>query len=53
MFDNNKVIDNTIIDNIFIHQSDSGKYSFHIINPAINESSVDYIIAKQYKYYNT
>lgn len=46
------VKDHTIIDNFYIHQADSGKYSFHIIDPTFKISSVDYIIAKQYKYYS-
>ncbi len=44
--------DQAIIDNVEIHKGVSGKYSFHIINPEEPKSSVDFIIAKQYKYYD-
>lgn len=47
------ITDDTVIDNIRIHISDSGKYSFDIINPEEPTYSTDYIIAKQYKYYDT
>ncbi|CAL2093876.1 conserved protein of unknown function [Tenacibaculum sp. 190524A02b] len=43
-----------IIDNILIHQSESGKYSYDIINPAIkSEHNPDRIIAKRFNYYPT
>ncbi|MCF6350625.1 MAG: hypothetical protein L3J23_06280 [Flavobacteriaceae bacterium] len=47
------VTNNTIIDNFYIHQADSGKYSTHIINRNFDSSSIDYIVAKQYKYYTS
>lgn len=43
----------TIIGNIRVHQSASGKYSFDVINPEFPDTSVDHIIAKQFKYYDT
>lgn len=43
-----------VINTFEIHQADSGKYSFHIINPEITViSDPDRIIAKQYRYYDT
>ena len=47
------ITDDTTIGNIRIHQANSGKYSFDIINPEKPESSSDHIIAKQFKYYET
>ena len=47
------IVDDTVIDNIKIHISNSGKYSFDVINPKAPTYSTDYIIAKQYKYYDT
>ncbi|MEP0263091.1 hypothetical protein [Dokdonia sp.] len=46
-------IDDAIIGNIRVHKSNSGKYSFDIINLEKPESSKDYIIAKQFKYYDS
>ena len=46
--------DHAEIDNIQIHQADSGKYSYDIINPAIeDENDPDRIIAKRFTYYQT
>jgi uncharacterized protein len=43
-----------VVDNIQIHQADSGKYSYDIINPLItNENNPARIIAKRYTYYDT
>ena len=47
------IIDEAIIGNLRIHTSDSGKYSFDVINLEQPESSKDYIVAKQFKYYPT
>jgi len=47
------IIDEAIVGNIRIHISDSGKYSFDVINLEQPENSKDYIVAKQFKYYNT
>lgn len=48
------IITPVVIDNIQIHQSASGKYSYDIINPVIeDESNPDRIIAKRFSYYNT
>ena len=42
------------VGNIHVHKSDSGKYSFDIINPLVeNTKDVDWIIAKQYRYHNS
>jgi len=50
----NGISDPEIIDNIQIHQADSGKYSYDIINPLItDEDNPDRIIAKRYTYYDT
>jgi len=50
----NEISDPEIIDNIQIHQADSGKYSYDIINPLItDEDNPDRIIAKRYTYYDT
>jgi len=47
-------LDDIEIDNIQIHQSDSGKYSFDIINPTIKDKyDADRIIAKRFTYYLT
>lgn len=51
--DINENLDETIIGNIRIHSSDSGKYSFDVVNLEQPESSKDHIVAKQFKYYNT
>ncbi|SEC21266.1 hypothetical protein SAMN04489761_2390 [Tenacibaculum sp. MAR_2009_124] len=55
VFENTLVIDEEIIiDNIQIHQSDSGKYSYDIINPKIaSHHNPDRIIAKRFNYYET
>lgn len=42
-----------IIGNLLIRVSDEGLYSFDIINREMPESSVDWIIARQYSYYTT
>jgi hypothetical protein len=47
------ILDETTIGNIRVHTSDSGKYSFDVINLEQPESSKDYIVAKQFKYYTT
>ena len=48
------ISDPQIIDNIQIHQADSGKYSYDIINPLItDQDNPDRIIAKRYTYYDT
>lgn len=50
----NGISDPEVIDNIQIHQADSGKYSYDIINPLIkDEDNADRIIAKRYTYYDT
>ena len=50
----NGISDPEVIDNIQIHQADSGKYSYDIINPLItDEDNPDRIIAKRYTYYDT
>lgn len=51
-FKNGTVKDLSIIDNILIQKSDAGKYSYDIINPAINDKkNPDRIIARRYEYY--
>jgi hypothetical protein len=48
------ISDPEVIGNIQIHQADSGKYSYDIINPLItDEDNPDRIIAKRYTYYDT
>ncbi|RZS92507.1 hypothetical protein [Aquimarina brevivitae] len=48
------ITDHAVIDNIQVHISDSGKYSFDIINPMVTSTSdPDRIIAKQFLYYDT
>ncbi|GGG23422.1 hypothetical protein GCM10011344_25210 [Dokdonia pacifica] len=49
----NGIEDETTIGNIHIHISDSGKYSFDVVNLDQPESSKDHIVAKQFKYYDT
>lgn len=49
----NENIDDVIIGNIRVHKSNSGKYSFDIINLEKAVSNKDYIIAKQFKYYDS
>lgn len=50
----NGISDPEVIDNIQIHQADSGKYSYDIINPLItDEDNADRIIAKRFTYYDT
>ncbi|MFD1604383.1 hypothetical protein ACFSJW_13320 [Flavobacterium artemisiae] len=46
---------NTIINTFEVIESDTDKFSFHIINPELadNESNPDRIIARQYKLHNT
>lgn len=51
-FKNGTVKDLSIIDNILIQQSDAGKYSYDIINPAIKDKkNPDRIIARRFEYY--
>ncbi|WP_200978580.1 hypothetical protein [Echinicola sp. 20G] len=43
-----------VVDNIQVHQSNSGKYSYDIINPAIGDKNhPDWILAKRYSYYGS
>ena len=43
-----------VIHTFEIHQAESGKFSFHIINPEIQAvSNPDRIVAKQYRFYDT
>lgn len=52
-FKNGTVKDLSIIDNILIQQSDTGKYSYDIINPAIKDKkNPNRIIARRFEYYN-
>lgn len=39
--------------NIHIHKSDSGKYSFDVINPEIKEYHKDHIVAKRFSYFSS
>ncbi len=49
-----EIEDHFEIDNIQVHKSDSGKYSYDIINPEIeNENNKLRIIAKRYNYYKS
>ncbi|MFD0861700.1 hypothetical protein ACFQ1M_05745 [Sungkyunkwania multivorans] len=43
----------TTIKNIHLHQADSGRWSFDVINPLADPDTKDYIIAKQFVYYDT
>ncbi|MAT90376.1 MAG: hypothetical protein CMC35_06745 [Flavobacteriaceae bacterium] len=46
--------DEIIIGNIQIHHSESGKYSFDVINPEITDTHhKDYIIAKRFNYFGS
>ncbi|MFH6989271.1 hypothetical protein ACHRVW_16140 [Flavobacterium collinsii] len=48
------ISDPQVIDNIQIHRSPSGKYSYDIINPLITDvNNKDRIIAKRYTYYSS
>ncbi|WP_452602801.1 hypothetical protein [Pontimicrobium sp. MEBiC06410] len=49
----NKVENETLIDTIEINKTDAGVYTFQIINPEEPKSSTNYIIAKQFIFYNT
>lgn len=52
-FKNGAVKDLYIVDNILIQQSDVGKYSYDIINPAIKDKkNPDRIIARRFEYYD-
>lgn len=52
-FKNGTVKDLSIIDNILIQQSDAGKYSYDIINPAIKDKkNPNRIIARRFEYYD-
>lgn len=52
-FKNGTIQDLSIIDNILIQQSDAGKYSYDIINPAIKDKkNPNRIIARRFEYYN-
>ncbi|MGJ8744939.1 hypothetical protein [Polaribacter sp.] len=48
-----EILDYHVIENIVIHKTASGKYSFHIIDPSKATYHTDYVIAKQYKYYSS
>lgn len=51
-FKNGTITDLAIIDNILIQQSDAGKYSYDIINPAITDKkNPNRIIARRFEYY--
>ena len=45
--------DNQIVGNFKIDISVGGLYSFSVVNPDLAGTSPDFIVAKQYKYYNT
>jgi len=52
-FKNGTIQDLSIIDNVLIQQSDTGKYSYDIINPAIKDKkNPNRIIARRFEYYN-
>ncbi|MBE8726509.1 hypothetical protein [Flavobacterium hungaricum] len=52
-FKNGTIQDLSIIDNVLIQQSDAGKYSYDIINPAIKDKkNPNRIIARRFEYYN-
>lgn len=52
-FKNGTIQDLSIIDNVLIQQSDTGKYSYNIINPAIKDKkNPNRIIARRFEYYN-
>lgn len=52
-FKNGTIKDLSIIDNILIQQSDTGKYSYDIINQAIKDKkNPNRIIARRYEYYD-
>ncbi|WP_337965499.1 hypothetical protein [uncultured Flavobacterium sp.] len=51
-FKNGTITDLSIVDNILIQQSDAGKYSYDIINPAIKDKkNPNRIIARRFEYY--
>jgi hypothetical protein len=47
------ISDIKVIDNIEVYKTDFGGYSSRIINPDIPRKSTDYIVAKQYKEYDS
>jgi len=50
----NDFTDEIVIDNLRLHKSDSGKYSYDVINPAItNINDSRYIVAKRFTYFNS
>ncbi len=52
-FKNGTIVDLAIVDNVLIQQSDAGKYSYDIINPAItNKKNPNRIIARRFEYYD-
>lgn len=48
-----QVLVDTVIDNLWIRQETTGTYFFDVINPEKDSADVDYILAKQFKYYDT
>lgn len=52
-FEENNVLDEILIGKLYVHRANSGRYSFHIVDPTYPESHTDFIIAKQYRYYDT
>ncbi|PIF34341.1 hypothetical protein CLU81_4980 [Flavobacterium sp. 9] len=51
-FKNGTITDLSIVDNILIQESDAGKYSYDIINPAITDKkNPNRIIARRFEYY--
>lgn len=48
------ITDEVVIDNIKVHISQSGKFSYDVINPEITDTNhPDYIVAKRFTYFDT
>ncbi len=48
-----EIVDEVIIGNLQVQVSDTGRFSFNVINRDANPMSTDWVIARQYLYYDT
>lgn len=53
VFDEEEIADETLVGNFQVQLSETGKYSFNVINPEANPNSTEWVIARQYLYYDS
>ncbi len=53
VFAEEEIVDETILGNLQVQLSENGKYSFNVINQEANPNSAQWVIARQYLYYDS